>query len=78
MLISFSLFTTDKMKDNEHVESPADGFSAVLSYLGSVESEKQEVPDLEQLKIKKPDEVCKIRCNVGLSQIFVFVSFLMK
>ncbi|XP_037539390.1 liprin-beta-1b [Nematolebias whitei] len=46
----------DKMKD-EHVESPADGFSAVLSYLGSVESEKQEVTDLEQLKIKKPDEV---------------------
>lgn len=57
------LFTADKMKD-ERVESPADGFSAVLSYLGSVESEKQELTDLEQLKIKKPDEVCKIKSNV--------------
>lgn len=59
-LLLFSLFfTSEKTKDNERVESPTDGIGAVLSYLGSVETEKQHVAELEQLKIKKPDEVCK-------------------
>ncbi|XP_017278517.1 liprin-beta-1b isoform X2 [Kryptolebias marmoratus] len=48
----------EKIKDNDCVESPADGFGAdPSSFLGSVESEKQEVTDVEQIKTKKPDEV---------------------
>uniref|UniRef100_A0A3Q3Q680 SAM domain-containing protein n=1 Tax=Monopterus albus TaxID=43700 RepID=A0A3Q3Q680_MONAL len=44
-----------KTKDNEHVEIHGDGSIAFLS----MESEKQEVTDGEQLKGKSPDEVCE-------------------
>uniref|UniRef100_A0A3Q3IWT9 SAM domain-containing protein n=1 Tax=Monopterus albus TaxID=43700 RepID=A0A3Q3IWT9_MONAL len=45
----------EKTKDNEHVEIHGDGSIAFLS----MESEKQEVTDGEQLKGKSPDEVCE-------------------
>ncbi|MEQ2249192.1 Liprin-beta-1, partial [Ilyodon furcidens] len=46
-----------KTKDNERVESPGDGSSLLLSgSSGSVESEKQDITDVEQLQTKKPDE----------------------
>uniref|UniRef100_A0A3Q1FHR2 PPFIA binding protein 1b n=1 Tax=Acanthochromis polyacanthus TaxID=80966 RepID=A0A3Q1FHR2_9TELE len=49
----------EKTKDNEHVESPGDGSVAFLCASPvSVESEKPEVTDVEQLKRKSPDEVC--------------------
>uniref|UniRef100_A0AAQ5YUX0 SAM domain-containing protein n=1 Tax=Amphiprion ocellaris TaxID=80972 RepID=A0AAQ5YUX0_AMPOC len=49
----------EKTKDNEHVESPGDGSIAFLcANPVSVESEKPEVTDVEQLKRKSPDEVC--------------------
>uniref|UniRef100_A0A669BSF8 PPFIA binding protein 1b n=1 Tax=Oreochromis niloticus TaxID=8128 RepID=A0A669BSF8_ORENI len=47
-----------KTKDNEHVESPGDGCAAVPASPLSVESEKQEGTDAEQLRGKSPDEVC--------------------
>ncbi|KAM4573493.1 liprin-beta-1b isoform 3-T3 [Odontesthes bonariensis] len=48
----------EKTKDAEHVESPGDGSSAVLSdNFVSVESEKQEVTDAEQPKRNSPDEM---------------------
>ncbi|XP_069018462.1 liprin-beta-1b isoform X7 [Embiotoca jacksoni] len=48
----------EKTKDTEHVESPGDGSIAFL-YVNhmSVESEKQEVTDVEQLKRRSPDEL---------------------
>ncbi|KAK5603849.1 Liprin-beta-1 [Crenichthys baileyi] len=47
----------EKTKDNERVESPGDGSSPLLSdSSGSVECEKQDITDVEQLKTKKPDE----------------------
>ncbi|XP_047207084.1 liprin-beta-1b isoform X4 [Girardinichthys multiradiatus] len=47
----------EKTKDNERVESPGDGSSPLLSgSSGSVESEKQDITDVEQLQTKKPDE----------------------
>ncbi|XP_038155920.1 liprin-beta-1b isoform X1 [Cyprinodon tularosa] len=47
----------EKTKDNERVESPSDGSSPLLSgSSGSVESEKQDIADVEQLQTKKPDE----------------------
>ncbi|MEQ2287355.1 Liprin-beta-1, partial [Ameca splendens] len=46
-----------KTKDNERVESPGDGSSPLLSgSFGSVESEKQDITDVEQLQTKKTDE----------------------
>ncbi|XP_072241697.1 liprin-beta-1b isoform X4 [Leuresthes tenuis] len=48
----------EKTKDAEHVESPGDGSSAVLSdNFVFVESEKQEVTDAEQPKRNSPDEM---------------------
>lgn len=48
----------EKTKDTERVESPSDGSSPLLSgSSGSVESEKQDVTDVEQLHTKKSDEV---------------------
>uniref|UniRef100_A0A1A8I424 PTPRF interacting protein, binding protein 1 (Liprin beta 1) n=1 Tax=Nothobranchius kuhntae TaxID=321403 RepID=A0A1A8I424_NOTKU len=45
-------------KDNECGESPTDGSSSVFSSIfGSVESEKQEVSDFEELKPKRLDEL---------------------
>lgn len=53
------LFTPEKTKDNEHVESHGDGSIALLSTNSVfVESEKHEVTDVDQLKRKSPDEVC--------------------
>ncbi|CAI5664550.1 unnamed protein product [Oreochromis niloticus] len=46
-----------KTKDNEHVESPGDGCAAVPASPLSVESEKQEGTDAEQLRGKSPDEM---------------------
>ncbi|XP_036006930.1 liprin-beta-1b isoform X2 [Fundulus heteroclitus] len=47
----------EKTKDGERVESPADGSSPLLSgSSGSVESEKQDLSDVEQLQTRKPDE----------------------
>ncbi|XP_015259804.1 PREDICTED: liprin-beta-1 isoform X2 [Cyprinodon variegatus] len=47
----------EKTKDNDRVESPSDGSSPLLSgSSGSVESEKQDIADVEQLQTKKPDE----------------------
>ncbi|KAM4553394.1 liprin-beta-1b isoform 3-T3 [Fundulus diaphanus] len=47
----------EKTKDTERVESPADGSSPLLSgSSGSVESEKQDLSDVEQLQTRKPDE----------------------
>lgn len=55
----YDLFTPDKTKDNEHVESHGDGSIAFLSTnTTSTESENHEVTDVEQLKRKSPDEVC--------------------
>ncbi|MEQ2207587.1 hypothetical protein XENOCAPTIV_015106, partial [Xenoophorus captivus] len=52
-----ALFTSEKTKDNERVESPGDGSSPLWSgSSGSVESEKQDITDVEQLQTKKPDE----------------------
>uniref|UniRef100_A0A4W6E7E8 PPFIA binding protein 1b n=1 Tax=Lates calcarifer TaxID=8187 RepID=A0A4W6E7E8_LATCA len=49
----------EKTKDNEHVESHCDGSLAFLSTSPvSVEPEKHEVTDVQQLKRKSPDEVC--------------------
>uniref|UniRef100_A0A1A8PAV0 PTPRF interacting protein, binding protein 1 (Liprin beta 1) n=2 Tax=Nothobranchius rachovii TaxID=451742 RepID=A0A1A8PAV0_9TELE len=48
----------EKTKDNECGESPTDGSSSVFSSIfGSVESEKQEVSDFEELKLKRLDEL---------------------
>ncbi|KAM4734221.1 liprin-beta-1b isoform 3-T3 [Anableps anableps] len=48
----------EKTKDTERVESPGDGSSPLLSgSSGSVESEKQDITDVEQLQAKKPDEL---------------------
>ncbi|XP_008409677.1 liprin-beta-1b isoform X7 [Poecilia reticulata] len=47
----------EKTKDTERLESPGDGSSLLLSgSSGSVESEKQDFADVEQLQTKKPDE----------------------
>uniref|UniRef100_A0A8C6PU17 PPFIA binding protein 1 n=1 Tax=Nothobranchius furzeri TaxID=105023 RepID=A0A8C6PU17_NOTFU len=54
----------EKTKDNECGESPTDGSSSVFSSIfGSVESEKQEVSDFEELKPKRLDEVSKLKYN---------------
>lgn len=56
---SYSFSTPEKTKDNEHVESHCDGSLAFLSTSPvSVEPEKHEVTDVQQLKRKSPDEVC--------------------
>ncbi|XP_022056252.1 liprin-beta-1b isoform X9 [Acanthochromis polyacanthus] len=56
----------EKTKDNEHVESPGDGSVAFLCASPvSVESEKPEVTDVEQLKRKSPDELESLN---GLSE----------
>ncbi|XP_023151742.2 liprin-beta-1b isoform X5 [Amphiprion ocellaris] len=56
----------EKTKDNEHVESPGDGSIAFLcANPVSVESEKPEVTDVEQLKRKSPDELESLN---GLSE----------
>uniref|UniRef100_A0A1A7XPM5 PTPRF interacting protein, binding protein 1 (Liprin beta 1) n=2 Tax=Iconisemion striatum TaxID=60296 RepID=A0A1A7XPM5_9TELE len=48
----------EKTKDNERDESPTDGPSSVFSSIfGSVESEKQDLSDFEELKLKKLDEL---------------------
>ncbi|XP_027857616.1 liprin-beta-1b isoform X2 [Xiphophorus couchianus] len=47
----------EKTKDVERLESPGDGSSLLLSgSSGSVESEKQDITDVEELQTKKPDE----------------------
>lgn len=46
-----------KTKDNEHVESPGDGCVTIPASPPSVESEKQEGTDAEQLRGKSPDEM---------------------
>lgn len=52
-------FTPEKNKDNEPVESHGDGSIAFLSTnIVSMELEKHEVADPEELKRKSPDEVC--------------------
>lgn len=56
----------EKSKDNEHVESPSDGSIAFMStYPVSVESEKYEVTDVEQMKRRSPDELENLN---GLSE----------
>jgi len=58
-IASSSLSTTEKTKDNEHVESHGDGsITFFLTNSVSAESEKHEVTDVEQLKRTSPDEVC--------------------
>ncbi|KAM6937741.1 liprin-beta-1b isoform 2-T2 [Xenentodon cancila] len=48
----------EKTKDNERAESPGEGSSVCLSASpASVESEMQEVTDVEQMKRKSPDEM---------------------
>uniref|UniRef100_A0AAX7UE85 SAM domain-containing protein n=1 Tax=Astatotilapia calliptera TaxID=8154 RepID=A0AAX7UE85_ASTCA len=47
-----------KTNDNEHIESSGDGCTTVPASSPSVESEKQEGTDAEQLRGKSPDEVC--------------------
>uniref|UniRef100_A0A8C6VXX5 PPFIA binding protein 1 n=1 Tax=Nothobranchius furzeri TaxID=105023 RepID=A0A8C6VXX5_NOTFU len=69
----------EKTKDNECGESPTDGSSSVFSSIfGSVESEKQEVSDFEELKPKRLDEVSKLKYNTNariliLSQYVTFM-----
>ncbi|XP_043980504.1 liprin-beta-1b isoform X2 [Gambusia affinis] len=47
----------EKTKDAERLESPGDGSNLLLSGSSdSVESEKQDITDVEQLQTKKPDE----------------------
>lgn len=46
-----------KTNDNEHVESSGDGWATVPASPPSVESEKQEGTDAEQLRGKSPDEM---------------------
>lgn len=59
------LFASDKTKDTERVEIPSDGSSPLLSgSSGSVESEKQDVTDVEQLQTKKSDEVCRSKYKI--------------
>lgn len=66
---SNSLSTPEKTKDNELVESHGDGSLALLSTSPvSLEPEKQEVTDVQQLKRKSPDEVCSIG-NVTINKI---------
>ncbi|XP_018519681.1 liprin-beta-1b isoform X3 [Lates calcarifer] len=56
----------EKTKDNEHVESHCDGSLAFLSTSPvSVEPEKHEVTDVQQLKRKSPDELESLN---GLSE----------
>ncbi|XP_054890191.1 liprin-beta-1b isoform X2 [Poeciliopsis prolifica] len=56
----------EKTKDAERLESPGDGSSLFLSgSSGSVESEKQDITDVEQLQTKKPDELERLS---GLSE----------
>uniref|UniRef100_A0A8C4ICG1 PPFIA binding protein 1b n=1 Tax=Dicentrarchus labrax TaxID=13489 RepID=A0A8C4ICG1_DICLA len=56
----------DKTKDNEHVENQGDGSSAFLSINSvSVESQNQELTDIEQLRRKSPDELESLN---GLSE----------
>lgn len=62
---SYSLSTTEKTKENEHVESHDDGSIAFLSVNSvPVESENHEVTDVEQLRRKSPDEVCVTKYDV--------------
>lgn len=57
--------TTEKTKENEHVESHDDGSIAFLSVNSvPVESENHEVMDVEQLRRKSPDEVCVTKYDV--------------
>lgn len=66
--------TTEKTKDNEHVESHSDGaITFLLTNSGSTESEKHEVTDVEQLKRTSPDEVCVAYCD-GMSQMSILKS----
>ncbi|XP_039881291.1 liprin-beta-1b isoform X10 [Simochromis diagramma] len=46
-----------KTNDNEHIESSGDGCATVPASSPSVESEKQEGADAEQLRGKSPDEM---------------------
>ncbi|XP_013767475.1 liprin-beta-1b isoform X1 [Pundamilia nyererei] len=46
-----------KTNDNEHIESSGDGCATVPASSPSVESEKQEGTDAEQLRGKSPDEM---------------------
>ncbi|XP_026032086.1 liprin-beta-1b isoform X10 [Astatotilapia calliptera] len=46
-----------KTNDNEHIESSGDGCTTVPASSPSVESEKQEGTDAEQLRGKSPDEM---------------------
>ncbi|XP_014839564.1 PREDICTED: liprin-beta-1 isoform X7 [Poecilia mexicana] len=56
----------EKTKDTEQLESPGDGSCLLLSgSSGSVESEKQDFTDVEQLQTKKPDELERLS---GLSE----------
>uniref|UniRef100_A0A087YEL2 PPFIA binding protein 1b n=1 Tax=Poecilia formosa TaxID=48698 RepID=A0A087YEL2_POEFO len=56
----------EKTKDTEQLESPGDGSCLLLSgSSGSVESEKQDFTDAEQLQTKKPDELERLS---GLSE----------
>ena len=61
----YSLSSPEKTKDNEHMESYGDGTITFLSTnpTESVESEKHEVTDVEQLKRRSPDEVCAAQYN---------------
>lgn len=64
---SYVLFTSEKTKDAERLESPGDGSNLLLSGSSdSVESEKQDITDVEQLQTKKPDEVCRRKYNLLL------------
>ncbi|XP_030586869.1 liprin-beta-1b isoform X2 [Archocentrus centrarchus] len=47
----------EKTKDNEHVDGPGDGSIPVPAITPFVESENQEVTDVEQLRRKSPDEL---------------------
>uniref|UniRef100_A0AAX7U0P1 SAM domain-containing protein n=1 Tax=Astatotilapia calliptera TaxID=8154 RepID=A0AAX7U0P1_ASTCA len=61
-----------KTNDNEHIESSGDGCTTVPASSPSVESEKQEGTDAEQLRGKSPDEVCGEGEEMLLTHFFPF------